>query len=76
MFDCTLLRPTLSPSIVCVAGQFTVTQTFWQLITQPLRGQLAFPLLISVQINTYDYIHYITIHHSVVLCNNKYIHSI
>lgn len=23
-----LLRPTLSPSIVCVAGQFTVAQTF------------------------------------------------
>lgn len=27
MFDCTLLRPTLSPSIVRVAGQFTVIQT-------------------------------------------------
>lgn len=29
MFDCALLGPTLSPSIVCVAGQFTVTQTFF-----------------------------------------------
>lgn len=47
MFDCTLLRPTLLPPIVCVAGQFTVTQTFWQLMTQPLRGQFSlFPFLI------------------------------
>lgn len=29
MFDGALLGPTLSPSIVCVAGQFTVTQTFF-----------------------------------------------
>lgn len=46
MFDCTLLRTTLSPSIVYVAGQFNVTQTFWQFLTQPLSSSLVFPFLI------------------------------